>query len=53
MRRLLRWIGVELGDPPKFDGIVGVKDFLSSMEDIIKLENQVVALDGSLKANLA
>jgi len=49
----IRWIGIEIREPPSFHGLNDLKEFLTNYEEEV-LENQrLLALDISLKATPA
>ena len=53
MIKLVRWIKLEVSDPPIYDGINGLDGFLQKMKSCIVKDYQMDVLDTTLKGTTA
>ena len=53
MTRSLHWIGIELCDPPRYDGITNIILFVKEFELQVPKQQRLLALDVVLKATPA
>jgi hypothetical protein len=49
----VRWIGIEIGEPPSFHGLNHLENFLTQYEDEVLGNQRLLAMDLSLKATPA
>jgi hypothetical protein len=45
------WIGTEVNNLPTFDGLNHLETFLMEFEEIVPVQQRLLALDGALKEN--
>jgi hypothetical protein len=53
LTREVRWIGIEVRNMPTFDGLNHLETFLSYFEEIVPVQQRLLALDEALKATPA
>jgi hypothetical protein len=46
----VRWIGTKVSNLPTFDGLNHLESFLSEFEEIVPVQQRLLALDEALKA---
>jgi hypothetical protein len=49
----LRWIGTEIVEPPRYDGLTHIEPFINEFEMQIPDQQRLLALDVALKETLA
>jgi hypothetical protein len=49
INRSLRWIGIELYEPPRYDGLTEIKVFIKELELQVPKQKRLLALDVILK----
>jgi hypothetical protein len=49
MTREVHWIGIEASNLPTFDGLNHLETFLSNFEEIVPIQQRLLALDEDLK----
>jgi hypothetical protein len=50
LTREVRWIGTEVSNLPTFDGLNHLETFLSEFEEIVPVQQRLLALDEALKS---
>jgi hypothetical protein len=51
LTKAVRWIGTKVSNLPTFDGLNNLETFLLEFEGIVPIQQRLLALNESLKAN--